>query len=82
MKVFLAQRAKKFLDGASLELRTRLEEKISELTITPYPSGYKKLKGAPNAYRLRAGDYRILYAIVRRDEILVFKISPRGSAYE
>ncbi len=59
MKVFLAQRAKKFLDGVSPELRRRLEGKISELLITPYPSGYKKLKGAPNAYRLRVGDYRV-----------------------
>jgi mRNA interferase RelE/StbE len=82
LKVFLAQRTEEFLDGASPELRTRLEEKISELTTTPYPSGYKRLKGVPNAYRLRAGDYRILYAIVGRNEILVFKISPRESAYE
>jgi mRNA interferase RelE/StbE len=82
LKVFFALRAEKFLDGASPELRTRLEEKISDLTTTPYPSGYKKLKGAPNAYRLRTGDYRILYAIVGRDDILVFKISPRESAYE
>lgn len=64
------------------DLRSRLEEKVSELTMAPYPTGYKKLKGAPNAYRLRVGDYRILYAIAKQDEILVFKIRPRGSAYE
>jgi mRNA interferase RelE/StbE len=63
-------------------VRGRLESRISELTTTPYPPGCKKLKGSPNAYRLRVGDYRVLYVIVKSDELLVFKISPRGSAYE
>ncbi|OLE91805.1 MAG: hypothetical protein AUF79_02240 [Crenarchaeota archaeon 13_1_20CM_2_51_8] len=82
MKVFLSRRAQKFLDAASPELRARLEMTISELFTTPYPSGCKKLKGAPNAYRLRVGDYRILYVIAKRDEIIIFKVSPRESAYE
>ena len=34
-----------------------------------------------NAYRLGVGDYRILYAIIAEDEILVFKISRRETAY-
>ena len=82
MKVFLSQRAKSFLERASPDLKGRLEGKISELFSTPYPPGYKKLRGAPNSYRLRVGDYRILYVISKRDEIIVFKISSRESAYE
>jgi mRNA interferase RelE/StbE len=82
LKVFLSLRAKAFLDGASPGLKRRLEAKILELLATPYPSGCKKLKGAPNAYRLRVGDYRILYVISKRGEIVVFKISPRESAYD
>ncbi len=82
MKVFLSRRAQKFLDDVSADLKGRLEAKISELYTTPYPSGCKKLKATPNAYRLRVGDYRILYVIVKRDEIIVFKISGRESAYE
>jgi mRNA interferase RelE/StbE len=82
LKVFLSQRARKFLDGASPDLKERLHSRISQLLATPYPSGCKKLKGSANAYRLRVGDCRILYVIVARDEILVFKIGPRRSAYE
>jgi len=82
LKVFLSRRAQKFLDSASPDLKERLEAKISELFTTPYPPGCKKLKGAPNAYRLRVGDYRILYVIAKRDEIIVFKVSARESAYE
>lgn len=81
MKVFLSTRARKALDDSPAEIRTGLESKISELLDSAYPSGCKKLKGAPNAYRLRAGDYRILYQILNREEVLVFKISTRSTAY-
>jgi mRNA interferase RelE/StbE len=82
LKVYLSIRAKKSLDSASEELKARLEAKIFELVETPYPPGCKKLKGAPESYRLRVGDHRILYSILPREEILVFKISPRKSAYD
>jgi mRNA interferase RelE/StbE len=82
LKVYLSTKAKKSLDDAAEELRARLESKISELIDSPYPSGCKKLKGAPDSYRLRVGDHRILYSILSREEVLVFKIAPRGSAYD
>lgn len=82
MRIYLSTRAKKTLDNASVELKTRLESKISELIDTPYPPGCKKLKGAPNSYRLRVGDYRVLYSILPQDKILIFKIAPRNSVYD
>lgn len=82
MRVYLSTRARKDLDNAPSEAKTRLESAISELFQTPYPAGCKKLKGAPSSYRLRIGDYRILYSILSREEILVFKVAPRGSAYD
>jgi mRNA interferase RelE/StbE len=35
---------------------------IADLTDNPRPYGYKKLKGE-DAYRIRVGDYRIIYEI-------------------
>jgi mRNA interferase RelE/StbE len=81
LKVFLSRKAAKALDEAPLELRRRLDGKISELSITPFPAGCRKLRGAQNAYRLRVGDIRVLYTILKNDEILVFKIARRESAY-
>ena len=81
MKVFLSRKAAKALDETPSELRLRLDEKISELSRTPFPAGCRKLRGAQNAYRLRVGDYRVLYAILTKDEILVFKIARRETAY-
>lgn len=82
MKVFLSRRVRKSLDESPLEVRKRLEEKISELFETAYPAGCRKLRGRSGAYRLRVGDYRILYVIISREEILVFKIERRETAYQ
>jgi mRNA interferase RelE/StbE len=81
LRVFLSRKAAKALRETSSDVRRRLEEKISELSRTPYPAGCRKLRGAPNAYRVRVGDYRILYATLTKDEILVFKIARRETAY-
>lgn len=82
MKVFLSRRAKKALEDFPSSLRVRLELKISELAETPYPVGCKKLRGAPSTYRLRVGDYRILYIISGPEEIIVYKIASRESVYD
>jgi len=82
LKVFLSRKAEKALQEAPSEIKRRLDERISELSRTPFPAGCKKLRGAPNAYRLRIGDFRVLYAILKKDEILVFKIARRETAYD
>ena len=46
---------------------------ISELSNNPRPYGYKKLKGE-DAYRIRVGDYRVIYEI-DNDVILVTVVS-------
>ena len=78
----LRRQVVKFLDGASPGLKKRLEAKTSELTTTPYPSGCRKLRGAPNAYRPRVGGHRLLYAVIERDEVPVVTIRPREPVYE
>lgn len=43
--------------------RRRIIGKIDRLAIDPRPHGVTKLKGHQDHYRIRAGDYRIAYAI-------------------
>lgn len=60
----------------------RILDRIERLCGQPRPSGSKKLVGEENLYRIRSGDYRIIYAI--HDDILtilVLKIGHRGSVY-
>jgi mRNA interferase RelE/StbE len=60
----------------------RIRQAIRELASEPRPIGYKKLTGYENLYRIRVGDWRIIYALEEKQLIvLVLEISPRSSAY-
>ena len=52
-----------------------IKTKIYDLAENPRPQGYKKLKGR-NAYRIRVGDYRIIYEIF--DKILLIDVIDLG----
>ena len=55
---------------------------IRDLANDPRPEGVKKLTGVDNLYRIRVGDWRVIYAIEDdRLIVLVLEISPRGGAY-
>jgi mRNA interferase RelE/StbE len=81
-QVIIHRKAEKILlrlDGDALE---RIRRAIRSLAVEPRPAGVKKLTSFDNLYRLRVGDWRIIYAI--EDErliVLVLEISTRGSAY-
>jgi 1,2-diacylglycerol 3-beta-glucosyltransferase len=60
----------------SLEIQSRIKPKIKALAIEPRPDGVKKLKGKENSYRIRIGDYRVVYEIF--DDILVVKVVEIG----
>ncbi len=42
----------------------------------------KKLKGIKNHYRVRVGDYRILFELMPAKRIIVYAVLPREKAYE
>lgn len=46
----------------------RVDDAIYALAAEPRPSGCKKLRGAQNTYRVRVGDFRIIYDI--EDDVL------------
>lgn len=53
-------------------LKTRLTDAMAQLAENPRPPGALKLQGTDNRYRLRVGDYRIIYEI--HDRLLVVLI--------
>jgi mRNA interferase RelE/StbE len=60
----------------------RLIRAMDALAANPRPKGVKKLTGLDNLYRIRAGDYRIVYQI--RDDrliVLVVRIGHRKDVY-
>jgi mRNA interferase RelE/StbE len=74
-----AEKALKRLNGSTLD---RLRLAIRELKNDPRPQGYKKIVGYDNLYRIRVGEWRIIYAI-EDDQliILVLEVGLRGSIY-
>ncbi|QYO67504.1 type II toxin-antitoxin system RelE family toxin [Leptolyngbya sp. 7M] len=50
----------------------RIQKTIDGLATNPRPHGYLQLTGFPNFYRVRVGDYRIIYQIA--DKLLVVTI--------
>jgi mRNA interferase RelE/StbE len=59
-----------------------IKAKISSLRDNPRPPGCRKLKGY-RAWRIRAGDYRIVYEIDDTSQIVtVLKIAHRSVVYD
>lgn len=62
--------------------KARTAEKIKSLALDPRPHGVKKIQGMKNLYRIRVGDYRVVYQI--RDKVLlvlVVRIARRKDVY-
>jgi len=64
------------------DLLRRLSEAIDRLAVDPRPAGCKKLTGKHDHWRVRVGDWRIIYTI--QDDVLivvVVEVAPRSGAY-
>lgn len=63
-------------------LRTRVGRAIDALAENPFPEGMRKLKGEEHTYRIRVGDYRILYDVLHASVVvLVLRIGHRKDVY-
>jgi len=71
-QVELTRSAEKDLRRIDRSRVVLLYEAIERLGDDPRPYGSKKLVGADRTYRIRVGDYRIVYEI--EDEVLVVRI--------
>ena len=67
------------------KLRARLLKKARSLIDNQHPAGCKKLKsfkeGGEAVWRIRSGDYRILY-VIRETEVIVLDIGNRKDVYK
>ena len=68
-KITMTPKAKKALDKLPLKDFRRLDKAIWALAQEPRPRGVKKLRG-PN-YRIRVGDWRIVYDVFDKDQLVI-----------
>ncbi len=59
----IKQSTQKELDALDDELFGRIDKRILALVGNPRPTGCKKLKGYTDQWRIRIGDYRVIYII-------------------
>ena len=60
----------------------KLLKSIDTLASNPRPRQSHKLSGSENCYRLRVGDYRVLYLVDDKSEIIsVYKVGHRREVY-
>ena len=60
----------------------RLSSRIDELEIEPRPPGCRKVQSVQGRYRIRVGDYRILYSINDNiHQVIIHRIAHRSEAY-
>lgn len=66
--------ARKELDKLPNELFARIAPRIDQLAQTPRPPGLTKLSGHQNLYRIRVGDYRIVYEVPDDQRVVIILI--------
>ena len=77
-----SNRSKKFLKKADKILVKRMIEKIENLRETPITHDTKTVEGSKGLFRVRVGDYRILYEVDYRNNLIgIIKIDKRPRVY-
>ena len=82
MKIEFGTKALKFISKLEKDSKERVFKRIRQLGNDPFPSDVKKLKGEKDVYRIRIGDFRVLYRVIPKDDaILVFRVDKRSRVY-
>jgi mRNA interferase RelE/StbE len=80
--VVITKSVKKLLSKMPDKLADKLENTMLSFEENPRPHGYKKLKGR-NAFRVREGNYRIIYEINDLQVIVtVINVGHRKNIYK
>lgn len=68
--ITFARSARQELEKLDSPTVARIFPKIESLAVTPRPQGCIKLKGKKNLWRIRVGDFRILYTIQEEEKVI------------
>lgn len=81
--VTISPAAKRQIKNLEPKIQEKIVQHLREIGKNPRPSGTKKLSGTRDVYRLRIGDYRVVYQI-RGDEliILILGVGHRQEIYK
>ena len=82
-EICFKQQVEKDLRHIDRKYAAAIVVKIKTLGKNPFPKNSRKLAGTEMSYRLRVGDYRIIYQVdVRHKLITIFYVRHRKDAYK
>jgi mRNA interferase RelE/StbE len=75
--------AQRELDSLDNSVFRRIDRKVLALANNPRPPGCKKLKGYKDQWRVRVGDWRVIYLIDDEAKLVsVTRVAHRRGVYE
>lgn len=81
--IALERRAAKWIALQQAHVQERLKEAVEGLASDPWPKGSRKLARYEDLYRIRVGDYRIIYTVdIDEHMVVVVDAGPRQSIYK
>jgi mRNA interferase RelE/StbE len=81
-EVYLERSAENDLKRLPASAFDRIVHQIKTLAENPRPSGCRKITGSKNDWRIRIGDYRVLYEVNDRGKaVRVMRVRHRCEAY-
>jgi len=82
-KIKWKKSAYKELRNIHKEYIPKIIDSVEKLSLNPFPSGVKKLSGSEKTYRIRVGDYRIIYEIEEQRLIIqIIRVRHRKDVYK
>jgi mRNA interferase RelE/StbE len=64
-KIEWKRSASKELEKLPRQMISKIAAAVDNLASNPYPEGVRKLVGSENSYRIRIGDYPVLYNVIK-----------------
>jgi len=81
-EILFARSARKELESLAVRTAARILSRIEALAAQPRPRGIRKLEGEENLWRLRVGNYRVIYSILDRQRLVdIIAVRHRKDAY-
>lgn len=73
---------KKDLRKLPFAIVNRIISAVEELADDPFPHGVEKLTGSEHAYRIRVGDYRVIFEVISALELIeIQRVRHRKDVY-
>jgi mRNA interferase RelE/StbE len=81
--ITFARSARRELEALDARLVQRIVAAIDALAREPRPRGCRKLRGESNLWRIRIGEYRVVYAVYDARRLVdIIAVRHRSKAYE